>query len=293
MNAAIDGNSVLAGRGCWAVGCGKVGRTKAFKHFGNIAWHGYGDTVIVESYVHAEVGIASRFDSELVIIRLESFDKVVCVFLRSIFDAEVVHHETEGDVAGKVFKKAWYVGTLHVTVRLKVRDETKLAETTGLRETVHALADFEVDGVVVEERFKVVGGYSGGGKFGALDANVLIAGGRKWSAKIKVFDVNSKPFLAFGYSGLEQEFDYVQASGVCGYVVWWYVKKISACSAANPKLYRAVVVEFLFDNRIVINDVAKSVAGNSGVSDRDDRAGEDEAGDFFGFGGDQMDAIRS
>jgi hypothetical protein len=35
-------------------------------------------------------------------------------------------------------------------MRLKVRDETKLAETTGLRETVHALADFEVDGVVVE-----------------------------------------------------------------------------------------------------------------------------------------------
>jgi hypothetical protein len=49
----------------------------------------------------------------------------------------------------------------------------------------------------------------------------------------------------------------------------------------------------LFDNRIVINDVAKSVAGNSGVGDRDDRAGEDEAGDFFGFGGDPMDAIRS
>ncbi len=112
-----------------------------------------------------------------------------------------------------------------------------------------------------------MGGYSCGGKFCALDANVLIAGGRKRSAKIKIFDVNSKSFLAFGYSGLEQEFDYVQASGACGYVVW-YVKKISACSAANPKLYRAVVVEFLFDNRIVMNDVAKSVAGNSGVSDR-------------------------
>ena len=150
MNAAIDGNSVLAGRGCWAVGCGKVGGTKAFKHFGSIAWHGYRDAVIVKCYVHSEVCVASRFYCELVIIGLKSCDKVVCIFLRSIFDAEVVHHETEGDVAGKVFKEAWRVGTLYVTVRLKVRDEAKLAETTGLRETVHALADFEVDGVVVE-----------------------------------------------------------------------------------------------------------------------------------------------
>ncbi len=158
--------------------------------------------MIVKCYVHSELCVASRFYSELVIIRLESFDKVVCVVLRSIFDAVIVHHETEGDIAGKVFKMAWRVWTLNVTVRLKVRDETTLAETTGLRKTVHALADFEVNGVVVKERFKVVGGYSGGGEFGALDANVLIAGGRKWSAKIKVFDVNSKPFLAFGYSGL-------------------------------------------------------------------------------------------
>ena len=72
--------------------------------------------MIVESYVHAEVGIASRFDSELVIIRLESFDKVVRVLLRSIFDAEIVHHETEGDIAGRMFKKAWRVGTLNITV---------------------------------------------------------------------------------------------------------------------------------------------------------------------------------
>ncbi len=118
----------------------------------------------------------------------------------------------------------------------------------------------------------MLGHCSGVGEFGALDADVLIAGGRKWSAKIKVFDVNSKPFLAFGYSGLEQKFDHVQAGSACGHVVW-YVEKISACSAANPKLYRSVVVEFLFDNRIVINDVAKTVAGNSGVGDRDDRAG--------------------
>ena len=86
MNAAVDGNSVFAGCGCWAVGWGKVGGTKAFKHFGNVAWQGDGDAVLVESDVHAEVGIAGGFNCELVIVRLESLDKVVSVFLCSIFD---------------------------------------------------------------------------------------------------------------------------------------------------------------------------------------------------------------
>jgi hypothetical protein len=160
---------------------------------------------------------------------------MVRVLLCSIFDAKVVYHETEGDVAGKVFEEAWHVGTLDITVRLKVRDETKLAETTGLRETIHTLADFEVDGIVVEEGFKVVGGYSGGGEFVALDADVLIAGGRKWSAEVKIFDVDCKPFLAFGYSGLEQKFDHVQAGSACRHVVRCVKKIAASCSAANPK----------------------------------------------------------
>ncbi len=138
--------------------------------------------MFIEGDVHSEVGVAGRFDGELVIVRLESFDEVVRVLLCSVFDAEVVHHETEGDVACELFEQAGRVGTLNIAVRLKVRDETKLAKTTGLRETIHAhaLADFEViDGVVVEKRFKVVSGYSGSGEFVALDADVLAHNGRK------------------------------------------------------------------------------------------------------------------
>ena len=249
--------------------------------------------MLVEGDVHAEVGIAGGFNCELVIVRLESLDKVVSVFLCPIiFDAEIINYETEGDVAGEMFEEAWRVGTLKVAVRLKMRDETKLAETTGLRETIHALANFEVNGVVVEEGFKVVCGDSGVGDFVAFNAYVFIAGGRKWSAKVKIFDVNREPFLPFRYSGLEEKFDHVQAGSACRHVVR-YVKKVSACCASNPKLDRSVVVEFLFDHRIVIHDVAKTVAGNSRVGDRDDRAGQDEAGDFFGFRDDPMEAIRS
>jgi hypothetical protein len=90
---------------------------------------------------------------------------------------------------------------------------------TGLRETVHALADFEVYGVVVEQGFEVVGGDSGSGDFVALNADVYKSGRRKESAEIEIFDINSEPFLSLGYSGLQQQFDDVQACCSCGDVV--------------------------------------------------------------------------
>ena len=39
----------------------------------------------------------------------------------------------------------------------KMRDETKLTETTSLRESIHAFAYLEVDSIVVEERLEIVG----------------------------------------------------------------------------------------------------------------------------------------
>ncbi len=94
---------MFAGCSGWAVGWGKVGGTEAFKHLCNVAWHEDRDAVFVEGDVHAEVGIAGGFNCELVIVRLESLDMVVSVFLCSIFDAEIIHYETEGDVAGEMF----------------------------------------------------------------------------------------------------------------------------------------------------------------------------------------------
>ncbi len=75
---------------------------------------------------------------------------MVGVILCSVFDAEVIHNETERNFAGGVGEQAGRVGALDVAVRLKMRDKTKLAEATSLRETIHTLAYFKVDGVVVE-----------------------------------------------------------------------------------------------------------------------------------------------
>ena len=48
----------------------------------------------------------------------------------------------------------------------------------------------------------------------------------------------------------------------------------------------------LYD-RIIINDVAKAVAGNGRIGDGDYGPRQDEAGDLLGFGSDSMETIRS
>ena len=52
---------------------------------------------------------------------------MVGVILCSVFDAEFIHNETESNVAGGMGEQAGHVRALDVAVRLKMRDNTKLA----------------------------------------------------------------------------------------------------------------------------------------------------------------------
>ena len=137
-----------------------------------------------------------------------------------------------------------------------------------------------------------MGGNDVGGKFVAFNSYVLETGGGKRSAEIKIFDIDSKPFLAFGYSGLEKKFDHIQAGSACGNIVR-YVEKIAACSAANTIFDGPVFVDFLFDDRIIIDDVTTAAAGNGRIGDGDDGPRQDEAGDLLAFGSDPMGTIGS
>ncbi len=49
----------------------------------------------------------------------------------------------------------------------------------------------------------------------------------------------------------------------------------------------------MFDDRIIINDVAKAVAGNGRIGDGDYGPRQDEAGDLLAFGSDPMETIGS
>jgi hypothetical protein len=48
---------------------------------------------------------------------------MVGAILCSVFDAEVIHNETERNVAGETFKQTGRVRALDVAVRLKMRDK--------------------------------------------------------------------------------------------------------------------------------------------------------------------------
>ncbi len=68
--------------------------------------------------MHAQVGIAFRFDSEFVLVRAKSVYKVVSIVLCAVTDTEIVDHETEHDIARSVLKEARGIGALMVSVFL-------------------------------------------------------------------------------------------------------------------------------------------------------------------------------
>ena len=109
------------------MGWGKIGGSESFEHLGDVAWNRDRYAVIVEGDVHPEVGVTGGFNGELVIVGLEGGYEMVGVILCSVFDAEVVHNETERDVEGGMGEQAGRVGALDVAVRLEMRDKTKLA----------------------------------------------------------------------------------------------------------------------------------------------------------------------
>ena len=76
---------------------------------------------------------------------------MIGVRLLAVSNAKVVDNQAESHIEIFVLKETGSVGALVVAVFCEVRDEPKLAQTTSLRETVHAFSDLEVDCIVVEE----------------------------------------------------------------------------------------------------------------------------------------------
>ncbi len=62
--------------------------------------------------------VAFRFDSDFIVVRAKSVDKVVSIVLCAVTDAEIVNYETEHDVARFVFEEARGIGTLVISAFL-------------------------------------------------------------------------------------------------------------------------------------------------------------------------------
>ncbi len=125
--------------------------SEALQCFVDVSRHRQADPVGAKRSIHSQVSIAGCLDDEFVVVSPKSGYKMVGVRLRAVSSAEVVDNQAKRNVQSFVLKETGSVGALVVAVFCEVRDEPKLAQTTSLREAVHAFLDLEVDGIVVEK----------------------------------------------------------------------------------------------------------------------------------------------
>ncbi len=118
--------------------------------FVDVSRHRQTDPVGAKRDIHSPVSIAGRLDCEFVVISPKSGVKMISIRLRAVSNAKVVDNQAESNIENFVLKETGSVEALMVVVFCKVGDEPKLAQTTSLREAVHAFSDLEVDRIVVE-----------------------------------------------------------------------------------------------------------------------------------------------
>ncbi len=80
-----------------------------------------------------------------------------------------------------------------------------------------------------------------------------------------------------------KQFDGFERSGA-GVDVVGDCRSITAGDASNPKFGGAVIVSFLLDYGVVIDDISEAVFRDVGVANGDNRFGVEETNKFVGFG---------
>jgi hypothetical protein len=258
---------------------------KASEHFLHVAWHWNrdGGTGSVECDVHPEVLIAVGADRNFVIVKFKGRFQVFDIGLWAVPYAEVVDDETESSVAGAVSEQARGVGALVVAVAGQVLDEADSRQAAGLREPVHAAPDFEVYEAAALQAIEHISFHDFGGDHFSADADVFVA--RRWlgSAEVKVRNVQCSPFLFAGYYRVNEHFNGFKWGSSRGDVVR-YCKAVAAGGAADATFDGAVVVAFLLDYGIIINDVAEAIFRNIVISDGDDGGWIEETNELICFG---------
>jgi hypothetical protein len=81
---------------------------------------------------------------------------MACVFWDDVVDAKVVDDERELHRPGLVLPKAWCVLSGDVAEFCEVLSPLVVGDDAGLRETIHAFVDLDVNVGIVDERQEVV-----------------------------------------------------------------------------------------------------------------------------------------
>ena len=168
---AVDGSCPGMGRVLWPDCWGFLEFQECFF---DVAGHGQVDGAgcVVPFECHAEVAFAGPFGGAGV-KGFEAREEMFGVFAADIFDAEVVDDETEGDGTGVVTEEAGCVFAWVVAGLGKVCDEAFMGDDAGLGEAVHAFADFDHDGAVVDEVVEFILFHDDVGNGAGWDAHVF------------------------------------------------------------------------------------------------------------------------
>ncbi len=73
-----------------------------------------------------------------------------------VLDGKVIHNQGKADVPSGVPPQAWCVVTWMVAIGQKEFLKVVIGDAAGLREAVHAFANFHIDVTIVDEVMKVV-----------------------------------------------------------------------------------------------------------------------------------------
>jgi hypothetical protein len=85
------------------------------------------------------------------------------IVLVGVLDTKIIDNECERNVSGVVLPESRCYSDRCVAVRLEEFREAIVSDASSLRETVHAFANFTVDGSVVDKASKVVLDHNGFG----------------------------------------------------------------------------------------------------------------------------------
>ncbi len=124
--------------------------SEALQCFVDVSRHRQTDPIGAKRDIHSQVSVTGWLDGEFVVVSPKSSDKMIDVRLCAVSNAKVIDNQAESHIESVALKETGSVGALVVAVFCEVRDKPKLAQTTSLRETIHAFSDLKVDSIVVE-----------------------------------------------------------------------------------------------------------------------------------------------
>ena len=171
------------------LGLSRFGVLELVKGFDDVAGHAERACVlvIVPVQVDPTESFAIPINVDLLVMVAEALDEMVGMFFANVFYAKIIYNEAKTDRAPSVAPESWCVADRCVGIGVEETGQLLFREDPGLRETIHAASDFDVDSSIVDKVLEFVVGDDFVGDGSDRDEHVLIV--IHWCAEIVIFDI--------------------------------------------------------------------------------------------------------